>query len=72
MTERFSKATLAGHLTRRIDYLGKEWNFDPGNGWNQVKGKGEEANRAYGEWECARRLMERFDLWNHTPEEVAK
>ena len=59
---RFSKATLAARLSDRVTRLQLEWNFDPRNGYAQVEGRGEEINRAYGEWNALRDLMEEFDL----------
>lgn len=48
--QRFSKEKLAHHLARKIHYLANIHKFDHDNGWVQVEGKGEEINRAYGEY----------------------
>ena len=47
---RFSKKLLKNWLEERFFEIQKNRRFDQGNGWAQVDGKGEEANRAYGEW----------------------
>lgn len=47
---RFSKMKVARVLARKISALIKEHGFDPDRGWEQVEGKGEEVNRAYGEF----------------------
>ena len=61
--ERFSKAALARFVWKRIELLEKApYKFDPGNGWAQVIGKGEEINRAYGEYYMLRLMLDAFDL----------
>lgn len=47
---RFSKAKLLDDLREMAERRRKLHGFDPGNGYAQVRGKGEEANREYGEW----------------------
>jgi hypothetical protein len=58
--ERFSKRTLAKYIATRLDHLPA---FNIGNGWNQVKGKGEEASRHYGEFDNLRHIGDEFELW---------
>lgn len=60
--ERFSKASLRDVLKRRIVQIERQWRFDPDNGWAQVEGKGEDANRAYGEYDAYRSLIDTFNL----------
>lgn len=61
---RFSKATLGAEIERRILSLQEEYEvkFNPNNGYAQVRGKGEEKNRAYGEFRALLDLAEHFDL----------
>lgn len=59
---RFSKATLAEYVFRRIAYLQKTQHFDPKNGSKQVEGKGEPVNILYGEWEALNMLADEFEL----------
>lgn len=61
---RFSKASLLEHLDRRITALQEKYRFDPMNGWAQVRGRGEEINREYGEYATLRDLRSRVgDHW---------
>ena len=46
---RFSKAKLLEDLQHMIEDRYQQWNFKADNGWAQVHGKGEEANRNYAE-----------------------
>lgn len=59
---RFSKASLAIYLARRIRYAQKTYGFHENSGWNQVAGKGEEINRAYGEYAADLNTFQNFDL----------
>lgn len=54
----FSKKAMIEHLTICAERLQKEHRFDPGNGWNQVKGKSEEVNRAYGQWRTYLQILD--------------
>ena len=64
-TPRFSKASLLERLERRMDSMSEEAKrlglrrgFDPGDGWDQVRGRGEELNRLYGAWNFIRELVQ--------------
>ena len=61
---RFSKQALLEGLQIAIDSLKKEHGFRHDNGWNQVRGKGEEANRAYGEFEAYSHVRDMIETWN--------
>ncbi len=61
-TTRFSKAVVAAEIERALKILHDEWSFDVTNGYAQVKGSSEAANRAYGEWTALLQLAERLDL----------
>lgn len=60
--DRFSKAKLTAYVIRRRAELEQEFGFDPDNGSKQVEGKGEAANRAYGEYDSLANLMDVFSL----------
>jgi hypothetical protein len=63
--DRFSKKILARWIGRRLASIEQTYHFNPRNGWDQVNKKGEAANRAYGEWNLLRDLVDVFDLdWN--------
>lgn len=55
---RFNKAELLEDLAERAASIQQRWGFDAANGWAQVEGKGEEANRAYGEWSAITGILE--------------
>jgi hypothetical protein len=62
---RFSKASVAAEIEARIRALREEWpsvGLDPDKGWAQVAGKGEGANRVYGEFQALCDLAERLGL----------
>ncbi len=59
---RFSKATLAAFVFKRTEALEKEHKFDSQDGYAQVRGKGEEKNRAYGEFNMLLDLADEFEL----------
>jgi hypothetical protein len=59
---RFSKQTVIDYIARRQSELEAEFGFDPRNGWSQVDGKGEEINRAYGEYASLSTLVDVFEL----------
>lgn len=59
---RFCKEKVRKILEINIRTLENEHGFYSGNGWNQVNGKGEEINRAYGKWDFARILMDVLEL----------
>ena len=59
---RFSKVKLAAYLLRRIDAIERTRNFDTMNGWQQVDGAGEEANRDYAEWHALLEVARDFGL----------
>jgi hypothetical protein len=61
---RFSKATLAGFVFTRIEFLEKQWGFDERNGPAQVEGSEPERVIAYGEWDLLHRLLDEFNLEN--------
>jgi len=56
--ERFSKKTLAEYIKARLS----NYDFDRGNGWAQVNGKGEHLNRDYGAFDTLMMLAAEFDL----------
>ena len=58
--ERFSKKMMQNLLVKQIEYLEKKYRFTRQNGWNQVEGKGEEHNRAYGRWDTLRNLLDQI------------
>lgn len=60
--EKFSKRVLASHVYGRLDAIQHEHRFDPRDGWAQVRGLGEEKNRAYGEYDALLRLVDVFGL----------
>ncbi len=55
---RFSKALLAEYIAKHAF----RFDFNPRDGWNQVNGKGEEANRNYGEFRALLDLANEFEL----------
>lgn len=62
MKQRFCGATLAMWVSDRLDYYEATYGFTRKNGWSQVEGKGEEINRAYGEYDCCLSLIDAFSL----------
>ncbi len=60
--EHFSKALLIKHLAKKAFYLSEEHHFTNTTGWAQVEGKGEEKNRAYGEYIGMVHVATIFDL----------
>ena len=52
---RFNKANVLAHIWREADHIRDDYDFTDSTGWAQVHGKGEDANRAYGEWEALKR-----------------
>jgi hypothetical protein len=62
MKERFSKASVAAEIQRRIDAIQAHWRFDPGNGTAQLRGKDNDAAVAYGEWSALRSLAAELEL----------
>lgn len=64
---RFSKTTLAAEVFKRIHRLECDFNFERGNGYAQVTGKGDELNRAYGEFHALLDLAQEFDLSEPVP-----
>ena len=59
---RFGKATVSEYITKRLGVLLEKHHFDAGNGYAQVRGKGEEVNRAYGEWDVLLQMAEAFEI----------
>lgn len=57
---RFSKGKLLNELRYRAIELGDAHGFDIDKGYSQVEGKGEEVNRAYGEWETLTTLFQQI------------
>lgn len=62
MSERFSKASVAKAILRRIEYCQERDGFTTEIGYAQVIGKGEEKNRAYGAWAELQDLLEELEL----------
>ena len=60
--KRFSKQLFAKEVWEKIYHLEKTYGFKSYDGWNQVKGKGEEINRAYGEYNCLFMLTNEYNL----------
>lgn len=60
LTKKHTKPYFAQLLANMIARLESQWNFDPGNGWEQVNGKGVPANEAYGFYEALTDLDEEF------------
>jgi hypothetical protein len=59
---RFSKQSLIDYIERRQTELEAEFGFTARDGWSQVEGKGEEINRAYGEYTHLSTLVDVFEL----------
>jgi hypothetical protein len=62
MKQRFNKHNVALSTWQQINFLEKEFKFNTYNGWEQVSGKGEAINRAYGTYEALLQLTNDFDL----------
>ena len=62
MSKRFSKDGVRDALQGRFHCLNDKWHFNPRNGYAQVMGRGEEANRAYAEWRLLLDIAEHFDV----------
>ncbi len=60
--DRFSKKALADFVFMKIGYFEKEFGFSMHDGWNQVDGRGEKINRAYGEYDALTELVAVFNL----------
>lgn len=60
--ERFTRATLAKYVFGHLDAMRGKYGFVAHRGWAQVEGKGEEKNRAYGEWDAMQMIVDRFGL----------
>lgn len=54
--KRFNKAAVSEYVEARRTELEAEYGFMDSLGWAQVEGKGEEANRAYGEYDALARM----------------
>ena len=67
---RFNRKLIADTIAARIESLEKQSPvpFSRGNGWAQVKGKGEAVNRDYGAWDALNSLMEDLGLWKEIKE----
>jgi hypothetical protein len=50
MNKRFSKDTMLSHISKQMELLEKEWNFDPNNGSAQVRNSDPDRVMAYGEY----------------------
>lgn len=59
---RFSKAKLAKFIVNALADLEENHKFDPRNGYDQVIGQGEGANRAYGEYAALMGIADQFEL----------
>jgi len=62
MSQRFSKAALKAHIEHRLTHLQEAFNFDPHNGYSQVIGLPEGANRAYGTFTTLLDLADAMNL----------
>lgn len=68
MKQRFSKKTLGEYISKRLNYLFRSFStetghkFDMGNGYAQVRGSSEAANRLYGEIDVMRSMSKEFEL----------
>ncbi len=66
MDGRFSKKQMATWLGKSTLWMEQEYGFHDRTGCAQVRGKGEDLNRAFGEYTQLRNLMDVFDLdWQH-------
>lgn len=54
---RIDNMPLRDWLEARMNALEAEYGFDEDNGYSQVMGRGEEANRAYGAYDMIRDLL---------------
>ena len=59
---RFSKRTAGSLLWAKVHALERQWGFDRGNGYDQVTGRGEAINRAYGEYTALRELADQWEI----------
>lgn len=62
MKTKFSKSQFAKNVWSRINELEEKYKFKSYNGWDQVKDKGEEINRVYGEYDCLLSLTNEYNL----------
>ena len=65
MTTRFSKATLAEDLHRRMELIQDACQFNLGNGLAQLKPGDPERAAKYGEYRTLESIMNRYELWDH-------
>lgn len=61
---RFSRRVVADEISRALAALYRDHDFDERDGYAQVRGRGEEINRAYGEWDALLRLSERLGVYD--------
>lgn len=58
MNKRFSKATVIAAIEAQREAICRRGvRFNENDGWDQVRGRGEETNRSYGEWRALGDLM---------------
>jgi len=50
MNKRFSKDTMLSHISKKMQLLEEQWNFDPNNGSAQVRNSDPDRVMAYGEY----------------------
>ena len=50
MNKRFSKDTMLSHISKKMQLLEEQWNFDPNNGSAQVINSDPDRVMAYGEY----------------------
>jgi hypothetical protein len=58
---RLSKRVLKASLQDRLAALKDQWHFDPDLGWTQAAGRGEECNRAFGEFKALRGFLQQIE-----------
>lgn len=58
MGKRFSKDAMLEFLTARANRLQSQYGFTTQSGYAQVLSRGEQVNRAYGEWATCRNLID--------------
>jgi hypothetical protein len=61
---RFNKENLKSHIVKRLMELEKQWNFDPQNGYDQVKNSDFHRVMAYGEYEGLNEIWEAVEYNN--------
>ena len=61
---RFNKENVKAHIVKRLMDLEKQWNFDPRNGYDQVKNSDFQRIMAYGEYEGLNHMYDAVEYNN--------